>query len=347
LARAGCPSHHLCEAGHLARGGRLTYDFSDPSHRSGLIDVLNTLLEGLLSSCFFPGTWQERVSRLRAFRSWIDHAHSCTPGLDGGFKPDGTMYHHNGPYALYGRDALSGSVPVVADLVGTTFALGVAGQKVLNAALDTQVLLANTLDYPLSQVGRQQTGTWEIRPLVNVFGVLGRSRLDGGDGYDEDRASMFRRLQQCGSSWRSTLASSTPGGTSAPDGPRSRPRPLACSGFSLCAEPLLGAPWGRLGPFPRARPLAAGRRGRHRVPRALGRRWPGSARNAKGRSARPPRRGRTRSGRPRGAHMSADPHKADAPLSDQSTREALPRAQEGSGYFSRASVRQPLARVGG
>src|SRR5699024_8948353 len=104
--------------------GRLTYDFTDPSHRSGLVDVLNTLLEGLLTSCFLPTSWEDRVGRLRAFHTWIDHAHSYSPGLDGGYKPDGSVYHHNGPYTLYGRDGLKGSIPVLLDAAGTVFALG-------------------------------------------------------------------------------------------------------------------------------------------------------------------------------------------------------------------------------
>lgn len=185
--------------------GRLTYDFSQPYHRSGLIDVLNTLLEGLLTTCFIPENWDDRVGRLRSFRSWIDHAYSYTPGLDGGFKQDGTMYHHNGPYALYGRDAMSGSVPVVADVIGTTFALGAPAQKVLTEALFTQVLISNTLFYPVSQTGRQQTGLWDMKSLVNLFGLLGKTPLDGSAGYDEKFASMYRRLLQKDGAYSSQL----------------------------------------------------------------------------------------------------------------------------------------------
>src|SRR5699024_12001865 len=99
-------------------------------------------------------SWEDRVGRLRAFHTWIDHAHSYSPGLDGGYNPDGSVYHHNGPYTLYGRDGLKGSIPVLLDAAGTVFALGSAGQTVLTTALRHQVLLANPLDYPLSQSGR-------------------------------------------------------------------------------------------------------------------------------------------------------------------------------------------------
>ncbi|MGC0273322.1 chondroitinase family polysaccharide lyase [Pseudactinotalea sp. Z1739] len=174
--------------------GRLTDDFTENQHRSGLVDVLNTLMEGLLSSCFFAETWPERVGRLRAFKAWIDRAYSYAPGTEGGFKPDGSMYHHVGPYPIYGRDALSGSTVVITDCVGTAFALGGAGQKVLRNALHHQALIANTIDYPVSQGGRHQTGAWHIRPVINPFGLTARTRLDGESGLDEEQAAMFRRL---------------------------------------------------------------------------------------------------------------------------------------------------------
>ena len=187
--------------------GRLTHDFSRNSHRSGLMDVLNTLLEGLLVTCFAPEEWEERARRLRAFRRWNDHAFSYSPGISSGFKPDGAMYHHAGPYPLYGRDALGGAVPPLLDCAGTVFALSAAGQGVLAQALRHQVLIANTLDYPLSQSGRQQTGTQNIRKLVNTHALLGRTRFDGGSGVDQEYASMFRRLIPAGdpSSWQQRM----------------------------------------------------------------------------------------------------------------------------------------------
>ncbi|ATG51240.1 hypothetical protein CFK38_06655 [Brachybacterium vulturis] len=174
--------------------GRLTYDFDEQWHRSGLVDVLNTLLEGLLTTCFTADSWEEKVGRLRSFHSWIDHAHSYSPGLDGGYKVDGSIYHHNGPYTLYGRDGLTGSIPVLLDVAGTTFALSAAGQEVLTTALRHQMLLTNTLDYPLSLSGRHQNTRMNVRGLVNLHALLGRNPLDGSEGIDEYHASMFRRL---------------------------------------------------------------------------------------------------------------------------------------------------------
>jgi chondroitin-sulfate-ABC endolyase/exolyase len=187
--------------------GRLTHDFTQNRHRSGLMDVLNTLLEGLLTTCFAPDEWEDRARRLRTFRKWNDYAFTYSPGISSGFKPDGAMYHHVGPYPLYGRDALGGAVPPLLDCAGTVFALGAAGQKVLAQALRHQVLIANTLDYPLSQSGRQQTGTQNIRKLVNTHALLGRTRFDGSGGLDLEHASMFRRLipAENPSSWQERM----------------------------------------------------------------------------------------------------------------------------------------------
>lgn len=191
----------------FAGSGRLTHDFTQDRHRSGLMDVLNTLLEGLLVTCFAPDEWEDRTRRLRSFRAWNDHAFTDSPGISSGFKPDGAMYHHVGPYPLYGRDALGGAVPPLLDCAGTAFALGEPGRKVLTRALRHQVLIANTLDYPLSQSGRQQTGTQDIRKLVNTHALLGRSPFDGSGDLDLEHASMFRRLvpAEDASSWQRRL----------------------------------------------------------------------------------------------------------------------------------------------
>lgn len=191
----------------FAGSGRLTHDFSENRHRSGLMDVLNTLLEGLLVTCFAPEGWKERARRLHAFSSWTDNAFTYSPGISSGFKPDGAMYHHAGPYPLYGRDALGGATPVLLDCAGTAFALAPASQDVLKQALHHQVLIANTLDYPLSQSGRQQTGTQNIRKLANTHALLGRTPFDGNDDYDIEHASMFRRLLPASdpSSWQLRL----------------------------------------------------------------------------------------------------------------------------------------------
>lgn len=178
--------------------GRLTNDFSDiRKHYSGLVDVLNTLIEGLLVSCLVPGPTPQQVGRLRSFGNWINGAHRYTPGITGGYKPDGFYFHHMGPYPAYGRDALRGSIPVIGDVTGTPFGLAAQGAGVLRQAMLTMNTVSNTYDWPISLSGRHPNGTEGIDGLLNSFALLGRNPLDGydnGDGVDEEMASVFRFL---------------------------------------------------------------------------------------------------------------------------------------------------------
>ncbi|MEO7586468.1 MAG: chondroitinase family polysaccharide lyase [Arachnia sp.] len=178
--------------------GRLTNDFSDiRTDSSGLVDVLNTLLEGLLASSLAPSDSTKQIGRLRAFRDWINHAHHYTPGLLGGYKPDGFYFHHMGPYPAYGRDALNGSIPVISDVTGTVFELGTAGAAILRQAMFTMNDITDTYEWPIGLSMRHPTGTDGIQGLVSAFALLGRNPLAGyanDNGVDEEMAAVYRSL---------------------------------------------------------------------------------------------------------------------------------------------------------
>lgn len=175
--------------------GRLTLKFDSELAYSGLIDVMNTLLHGLLIACVMPDSNEERAGRLRAFGKWINNATEYSPGLAGGFKPDGTLYHHMGLYMAYGRDALAGGVPVITRVNGTPFALQGERADTLRNALIVQGRVANTYQYPIAFSGRHPHGEDGLRdPHVLLFGLLAQRPLDPTKAIDEELATIFRRL---------------------------------------------------------------------------------------------------------------------------------------------------------
>ncbi|SDL80213.1 chondroitin-sulfate-ABC endolyase/exolyase [Tessaracoccus oleiagri] len=178
--------------------GRLTHEFDDDLSYSGLADILNTLTNGLLVACLVGGAAAERVTRLRAFKQWLDLAFDYSPGTLGGFKPDGTLFHHMGAYSAYARDGLGGSTPPVNDLRLTTFALGAKPTQVLRTALLTQRRIANTIEYPHTFTGRHPTGVEGMGTgpagLPEAFGILGANPWRSGVEYDVEMAAAYRRL---------------------------------------------------------------------------------------------------------------------------------------------------------
>lgn len=175
--------------------GRLTLSFDSEVAYSGLIDVLNTLLMGLLIACVIPDEQIDQVGRLRAFRNWLNNACEPSPGLSGGFKPDGTMYHHKGLYMAYGRDALSGAIPVIAIVNGTAFSLDPNRRDILREALIVQARISNTLEYPIAFSGRHPHGKDGLRNAhVELLGLLALRPLDPKVEVDTELAGMFRHL---------------------------------------------------------------------------------------------------------------------------------------------------------
>lgn len=189
--------------------GRLTNSFRQLKDHCGVIDVLNTFSEGMLVSCLLPDTVEQRVARLRRLGIWLNSAHRHTPGILDGYKPDGTVFHHMGPYAAYGRDALIGSIPVVGDLTDTPFALDSFAANVLRDAMLTMHTTTNTDEWPIGLAGRHPRGDAGIHELLDAYALLGRNPLtghDNGSGLDEEMASIFRsRVQKSSSKWHKRM----------------------------------------------------------------------------------------------------------------------------------------------
>lgn len=130
---------------------------------------------------------------LAGLTRWLDRALTYSPGLEGGFKPDGTIFHHMGPYPDYARDAFVGMVPVLALLHGTTFDIGTAARRIVRAGLLTQRLHANTTQWPLSLTGRHPTGV----TALNVTSFQKLAAVPGPDDsgiFDAEVGAAFLRL---------------------------------------------------------------------------------------------------------------------------------------------------------
>ncbi|MFJ4045585.1 chondroitinase family polysaccharide lyase [Microbacterium sp. NPDC089987] len=173
--------------------GRLTHDFSDPAEYGGIIDVQNTLLKPMAICAVGAETDDEQCRLLAALTRFTERSLSTSPGIEGGLKPDGTIFHHMGPYPDYGRDALVGMAPVVALLHGTAFRLGAPARASLRRALLTQRLHANTTQWPIALTGRHPDGEQGLS--LNPFAALAATPMPGdGGAFDPMVGAAFLRL---------------------------------------------------------------------------------------------------------------------------------------------------------
>ncbi len=165
----------------------------DATDHAGMADVLNTLLQALLGAALTRPNEAQQTGYLRALSRWCEHGYSYSPGLLGGFKPDGTIFHHMGMYAAYGRDALAGSVPVLAMLAETSFGLSARGRVVLKRALLTERLHANTEQWPLALARRHPTGVDGLRSMtIGQAAVMGT--LEDKGSVDPELGAAYLRL---------------------------------------------------------------------------------------------------------------------------------------------------------
>ncbi|HIF9180638.1 TPA: chondroitinase family polysaccharide lyase [Photobacterium damselae] len=104
------------------------------------VDIMNTQLRGMLYSILMQQRDDIKMSWLKQFQFWLSYSIKHSQGLGGGFKYDGSIFHHAQHYPAYANGALKGITPVVYALSGTPFSIDKEAHTVLrNAVLMTDI----------------------------------------------------------------------------------------------------------------------------------------------------------------------------------------------------------------
>ncbi|GAA0715287.1 hypothetical protein Drose_24030 [Dactylosporangium roseum] len=173
--------------------GRLRDDWGDARPYGGVFDILNTTVQGMLGTALLMPTPAAQVANLKLLTAWLDRALSPSPGIEDGFKVDGSLFHHVGFYPDYARDGLKGGSPTVAALAGTTFAVSRAAHERWKQALLRMRVYANVNQWPLSLAARHPTGlTGLALPPYQVMTEAGSP--DGSAALDPEIGAAFLRL---------------------------------------------------------------------------------------------------------------------------------------------------------
>lgn len=166
----------------------------DKQQVTGLnVDVMNTMLQGMLFSALLQHDKQRRVWHLRALSEWINHSMLNHKGLEGGIQRDGSFFHHRQHYVAYGNGGLQGLTPVVYYLNDTPFAMNEQAYTILRSAVLKTRLLSNDLKIPLSLSGRHPDGKQGI--AVMPFNYLAKIDTQNGQSNpDSQLAAAYLRL---------------------------------------------------------------------------------------------------------------------------------------------------------
>ena len=153
------------------------------------IDVLNTMLPGMLTAILLNENQEKEARELYQLQSYLMNSIKYSPGVLGGFKSDGTVFHHMQNYPAYAKGAFEGLVPIIYYLSGTPY--GITGEQfkiVKNSILLTRVY-SNKYNYLLSLTGRHPNGKFKID--AEGFRLMA---LSGENGVDKELAQAYLRL---------------------------------------------------------------------------------------------------------------------------------------------------------
>ena len=152
-------------------------------------DVLNTMLPGMLIAILLNEDGKVTASQLYQLNHYLTKSIDYAPGLLGGFKEDGSMFHHMQNYPAYAKGAFEGLTPIMYYLGNTAFALDEYSFNIVKKAVLMTRVYSNTHTWLISISGRHPDDRFQISDEVFRYLALGKKV-----GNDSELASAYLRL---------------------------------------------------------------------------------------------------------------------------------------------------------
>lgn len=152
------------------------------------IDVMNTLLQPMLYSILMENDVAKRDGWLADMSAWMSRSTLVSLGLAGGFKPDGSAFHHGQHYVAYANGGLSGVTAAVRYLAGSPFAISDEAYALIRDSVLKSRIYSNDGLIPMSLTGRHPDGLQSI--AIAPFASLAEAK----GAADPEMVSAFLRL---------------------------------------------------------------------------------------------------------------------------------------------------------
>ncbi|TDR74434.1 chondroitinase family polysaccharide lyase [Photobacterium lutimaris] len=157
------------------------------------VDIMNTQLRGMLYSVLMQPDPQQREAWLSQFSFWLSQSITRSDGLGGGFKTDGSVFHHAQHYPAYAKGALKGLTPVIEALSGTSFSVTPQAHQTVKHAVAMTEIYSNDQLTLMSVTGRHPDGEQSIE-LVPFKHMALAGSPDGTQAIDLDMAAAYLRM---------------------------------------------------------------------------------------------------------------------------------------------------------
>jgi chondroitin-sulfate-ABC endolyase/exolyase len=181
--------------------------------RDGVVDSWNTLLFARLISAMLIDDLTVRHRAVNSLVRWVDTSLKFTPGNMGGFKPDGTVFHHAGHYPAYAIGGLAGVGSLLPTLPDSEFNLSLESRRNLAEALLSMSHYTHMKDWTIGVAGRHPHQGAMSHDVVETFAYL--ALLGGiynpGEETDSKLAAEYLRLETEDTSLKKKFSAYTAG----------------------------------------------------------------------------------------------------------------------------------------
>lgn len=144
------------------------------------IDVLNTYSHAMLMVILMEER-EQQDELLAKFRDWLNFSIDYAKGLEGTFKPDGSMYHHCNHYPAYGLDGLKSLTPLVYFLAGTKAEISEKSYQIITKAMENMRWYCNLKHWPTALSARHPKTDGEHTHLVSdVYYYMALAEMESG-----------------------------------------------------------------------------------------------------------------------------------------------------------------------
>lgn len=157
------------------------------------VDILNTQLQWMIKSLLMLPDYQQRQQALAQLQSWLNKTILSSKGVAGGFKSDGSIFHHSQHYPAYAKDAFGGLAPSVYALSHSPFRLSSPAHARLKDVLLKMRIYTKETQIPLVLSGRHPTGLHKIS--IDPFKWMALAGTpDGKQELDTTLAAAYAKL---------------------------------------------------------------------------------------------------------------------------------------------------------
>ncbi len=158
------------------------------------IDVLNTYSHAMLMTILLENEELYRCKLLTEFASWLNQSIEYAKGLEGIFKPDGSMFHHCSHYPAYGLDGLKSLTPLIYFLAGTLAEISPRAYGIVENALEKMRWYCNLKHWPTALSARHPKTDGEHTHLTGeVFYYMALAEEASGKG--KKMGNIYLRLE--------------------------------------------------------------------------------------------------------------------------------------------------------